>query len=54
MVQHQKSLVLKTGYCAILLGISGLLTYIIVQVPQLRTLYQVYNLNNDYLDSVAY
>ena len=54
MAHHQKSLILKLGFVAILLGVSLLLTYLIVQVPQLRSRYEVYDLSNDYLNNIAY
>jgi len=54
MANPQKSLTLKLGFVAVLLGLSGLLTYLILQVPQLRSLYEVLNLSNDYLSSAVY
>ena len=54
MKNQQKSVILKFGYVAVLLGLSGLFSYLIVQVPQLRAFYGEYSLANEYLNSVAY
>ena len=56
MKNQQKSVILKLGFVAILLGLSGLFSYLIVQVPQLRlrAFYGDYGLDSDYLNSVAY
>ena len=47
---------LKFGFVAVLLGLSGLFSYIILQVPQLRlrALYGDYGLDSEFLNSVAY
>ena len=47
-------MILKFGYVAVLLGLSGLFSYLIVQVPQLRAFYGEYSLANEYLNGVAY
>ena len=56
MKNPQKSWILKLGFVAVLLGLSGLFTYLVVQVPQLRlrAFYGDYRLESDYLNSVAY
>ena len=54
MKNLQKSMILKFGYVAVLLGLSGLFSYLIVQVPQLRAFYGEYSLANEYLNTVAY
>ena len=56
MKNQQKSVILKLGFVAVLLGLSGLFSYLIVQVPQLRlrAFHGDYSLDSDYLNSVAY
>ena len=56
MKNLQKSAMLKFGFVAVLLGLSGLFSYIILQVPQLRlrALYGDYRLDSEFLNSVAY
>lgn len=54
MKDHQKSVMLKFGYVAVLLGLSGLFSYLIVQVPPLRAIYGEYGLDSEFLNSVAY
>ena len=54
MKDHQKSVMLKFGYVAVLLGLSGLFSYLIVQVPSLRAIYGEYGLDSEFLNSVAY
>ena len=56
MKDQQKSVILKIGFVSVLLGLSGLLSYLIVQVPtlRLRAFYGDYRLDSDYLNSLAY
>jgi len=50
---HQ-GLLLCYGILAIALSLAGLITYAIVQVPSLRSLYGNYNLEDPYLNTLAY
>jgi|ERR1711874_665227 len=50
----RRSLVLSVGILSIALSLAGLVTYAVVQVPSLRSLYGEYQFENHYLNSLAY
>ena len=53
-VGGRRRLVLGVGVLATALSVAGLLTYAVVQVPSLRPLLGHYQLQDPYLESVAY
>ena len=50
----RRRLVLGVGVLATALSVAGLVTYAVVQVPSLRPLLGQYQLQDPYLESVAY